>query len=116
MSIDSEYKKIREAAHVERVTPPESAWPRIQQKLNQKSEKTTGWISARLILSIAASFIFLFMCLHIVDLNRSNRADLMQGKIVEWENLESVSDYFYSVQDVRSLSHSYKLKEESMIN
>jgi hypothetical protein len=117
MSIDPNYTHIRSEAAKARVSPPDSAWESIQERLRKDRIKkpTKFWVS-RNVLGIAAALFLLVMTYYIVQLNISHRYDLTHGKIAEWESLDISPDYFYSVKDVRALKQFYVIDKIEIIN
>jgi len=117
MSENKIYNQIKEAAQLEKVAPPQSAWLKVQKKINEENNRPSFFrISSRVLLSIAASIVLVALCFSVLDLNIVRKSDLTKGKIAEWENLDMTLNNFYSVQDARALNKIFEYENEAMVN
>lgn len=109
MSSDNNYKNLRQSASNHKVEPPSDVWTRVEDKLDMASAKTDTLRRIdykRLMMGVAASILILVVALNISRLNNSDHSAM--GKIAEWEQLDTDLEYFYKVNDVRSLHNYYR--------
>lgn len=108
MSILDDHNKIQRWAQNHEVAPDTQLWSRVEDRLKHEKENKKTFKIKRLysIASIAASLLLIigFFTLIYVE---SHQVQLVQkGKVEQWEVLETSSDYFYKLEDVRR-SHEY---------
>lgn len=108
MSIFEDHNKIKEIAREIKVTPPDSAWSAIDSRLKSKAlnDKKIKRKSFKSILSIAASLAVIFTCFSLIYFESQQVAELEKGKVEKWEELETYSEDFYSLDKVRELANS----------
>ena len=115
--MESHYKKLREEADNMRVNPPVSAWPKIQKRLQKEPVDSNRFkLSARFILSIAASVFLAVFCYNLFVFNVETRSDSLKGNIASWESLDTNADYLYSVEQVRALRHLFPDEADVRVN
>lgn len=109
MSILENHDKIREIANDIKVAPPEMAWNKINDKLNnskkiakrKKSNRIKFW------LSIAASLMVIFTCISVIYFESQKPPIYDKGKVASWEELTVDESFIYSVEQARDLNKHY---------
>lgn len=105
--MDKHLKDIQELGQTIKVTPPEGAWQRIENRLadNKSRQKKNKLKVVKYWLSIAASLTVIFTCGFLIYNETQPSPLVMDGYISEWEELSTGEDYFYNVESVRQ-SHA----------
>lgn len=103
------YKDIQKAAAESRTTPPNSAWKKLDNKLDHKNkliakarQKKINYLTSLVafgIILVGAIFIY----------NETHRLpDPASGQIAQWEDLELNSDQYYDVDRLHLLHEAYE--------
>jgi len=103
----SEYKKIKSSAQEYRTQPPDSAWQKLEQQL-ELDTKITRLNNERRKFVMYSVLAFGFVCslvAIIVFESVQQPAEIYNGQIAEWEELESpeTATDLYDLQNVRIL-------------
>lgn len=109
MSVDNEFDRLRKIAENIEVQPPSSSWKKLEKRLysEKKSRKNKRQSGIRFLMSMAAVFIVLIIAVTVLQNMSSNISEVQRGTIVDWEELDTNADFFYSVEQIRQLNSAY---------
>ena len=109
MTIDKEFDYLKKMANELEIQAPESSWNKLEEKLNlSRKQKILQFRSGiRLLMSIAAVVVVLVIAIGVMQNINSNISDVNRGTIVEWEELDTHLDFFYSTEQIRELNAAY---------
>ncbi len=106
---DQEFEHIKKEAGKISISPSDSAWDKLESKLDQHKEKRIKKITnhLRFIVSLAAVFTILIISVSIIYQESNQLREVQKGKIAEWESLDIEKEYFYSIDQIKGLYAAY---------